>query len=61
MMLKSIKIFESYLKKLGRNPIFWDELFIRFLSIEDPIVIRRLTGDDKTVEDQNINEDAKLF
>jgi hypothetical protein len=45
-MTKSIKIFENYMKKIGRSPMFWDEKFFRFLKISDKRVIRRLTGVD---------------
>jgi hypothetical protein len=31
IMTKSIKIIENYMKVLGRNQLFWDELFLRFL------------------------------
>ena len=51
-MNKSIKIFQTYLKKLGKNNLYWDESFMRFLKITDPLVIRRLNG-EKIVKDKN--------
>lgn len=44
-MNKSIKLFENYLKKLGKNSIYWDENFLRFLRLNDPILVRRLYGE----------------
>ena len=32
------------MKRLGRQPLFWDETFFRFLKIDDPILVRKLTG-----------------
>lgn len=43
-MNKSIKIFENYLKKVGRNSIFWDEVFMAFLMLTDHQVMRKLSG-----------------
>ncbi len=44
IMSKSIKIFENYLKKVGKNQIFWDEVFMAFLMLNDHQVIRKLSG-----------------
>eukprot|EP00347_Sterkiella_histriomuscorum_P009246 403341951 len=45
IMNKSIKIFENYLKKLGKHQLFWDDQFMRFLKINDPIILQRLSGE----------------
>ena len=53
-MNKSIKIFETYLKRLGRNTLFWDEELMSFLMITDRAVLKRLSGLD--FKDENASE-----
>ena len=37
------------MKKIGKQPLFWDEELFRFLKIHDQLIIKRLTGDNEEI------------
>ena len=43
MMIKSIKMFEGYLNRVGKEPQMWDEEFLQgFLKIANGRIVDRL-------------------
>ncbi len=61
-MNKCIKIFENYLNRLGRSPLFWScEEFLTFLKIDDPFIFKKLSGKTMKPIDENIKEQVSVL
>ena len=50
VMTKSLKIFESYLKKLGKNKLYWDDRVLEFLDVTERHKVNKLKGKHFTIK-----------